>query len=1298
MMNIQTNSIFSRGRGFLACGAFLLCGTTFANATVAVQVYSREEAQSESNMSKPRIYVENTGDETLSGLRYTYYFTTENGQAPVLEKYYVPDADMSLRNLGNGMYAVEYSYAGSLRPGETTPNTSGSVIGLHYADWSVWNKNNDYSNNLDASFAPCAKIVVYYGGRRIYGTPPQGIVEDSSWVNVIGATAEHRIIKQVLQSSNEEVVVRYTTPGFQVAKITEDSSLYARLSIAGAATTNLVGSPQLPRIQELVAIPRGAQAVVDIVSDDYVDLAGYNVYPLQESPIDLAGAEDPPFTLDYGSYTSNGMYPSAIAQLSAVRKLRDLEHVQLDYSPLQYNPVTGTLRVYTSVTLRISFMDGDSAAADTVDPMTYRLASALALNADLVPEGTDQVSYTDHHLLIISAPGLVSAANRLAEWKRLQGLATRVITTSQTGTTTAAIQNFIQAVYDGTSNPKLETVLLFGDAEDIPTYLRSSTGTDYPYALLSGSDAVPDITLGRIPVDSLSEALNVVDKIISYEKNPPTDSGYYANLAFAAMFQGNNTTGAESRGYLETVENIILRLESLGYASDRIYASDVVNPTTFYSGAAVPSYLLSSRFTWDGGPDDITAAINAGRFLVVHRDHGFYNNWYLPNFTNGHVRALTNTGYPVVFSINCQTGWFDNEVNASSVSSADSLSFAEAFLRVGNTGAASVIAATRNSPTFDNNRLTNALFAALWPSSGTALSRLGEVLNAAKISVNSTSEYLLFHVLGDPTLRMWKSYPQEMTAYHNSTITTGDTLIPFVVSEAGAQIALVLNGELLRVVTTATAAETTMVHLPQPLQAYANIEIGVSKDGFRPYVSRISVLPAFPSVGSCGSTSAATGLAVATALTNHLAAISASDPVQSTTCTDLQSYDSALRGTAHDAVNPATLQHILEHFTGDGIINGSTVIDRSAVGGVYNWTYFQHADIDSMLYDIAYWQFTNGYGTPVPVKGDYSHWVSITSTTASFPFNSPADVEIKGFWIDDPSASSGVYKTFVPAQEWVDPVNLLYMPTLGNLYEAVIEPPSTRGRVSYYSQSGIDALSSDPVAAARKGVADYGLLQSAQFASAFEGAVAGYPLLVSRTDGGASFYMVPFSKADGRLAIIVRINARTGAFLGVAFSQETSLPYPIDPAKPPAVVPVLTWSAASETGPYSPAVQEAGQILISGTDPTMAVSRNVEVGPEGLEIVVANSGYLYGTMFTIRNLGISDTNQVEWYGVPEQNEGACANRSAILAGNGAQINSVATSTRTDGTMRFTIRSLDGNVHAVQFGISNWQNGPGCAEE
>lgn len=140
----------------------------------------------------------------------------------------------------------------------------------------------------------------------------------------------------------------------------------------------------------------------------------------------------------------------------------------------------------------------------------------------------------------------------------------------------------------------------------------------------------------------------------------------------------------------------------------------------------------------------------------------------------------------------------------------------------------------------------------------------------------------------------------------------------------------------------------------------------------------------------------------------------------------------------------------------------------SAVGGLYNWTYFQHADVDSMLYDIAYCQFTNGYGTPVPLRGGYNHWVSITSTTASFPFNSPADVKIKGFWIDDPAASSGVSKTFVPVQEWVDPVNLLYMPTLGNLYEAVIEPPPTRGRVSYYSQNGIDSQSLNPAAAVQK--------------------------------------------------------------------------------------------------------------------------------------------------------------------------------------------------------------------------------------
>ena len=52
-----------------------------------------------------------------------------------------------------------------------------------------------------------------------------------------------------------------------------------------------------------------------------------------------------------------------------------------------------------------------------------------------------------------------------------------------------------------------------------------------------------------------------------------------------------------------------------------------------------------------------------GRFLILHRDHGWPDGWAEPTLHSGHVPQLTNgTKLPVVFGINCSSAAFDDPV------------------------------------------------------------------------------------------------------------------------------------------------------------------------------------------------------------------------------------------------------------------------------------------------------------------------------------------------------------------------------------------------------------------------------------------------------------------------------------------------------------------------------------------------------------------------------------------------------------------------------------------------------------
>jgi hypothetical protein len=304
----------------------------------------------------------------------------------------------------------------------------------------------------------------------------------------------------------------------------------------------------------------------------------------------------------------------------------------------------------------------------------------------------------------------------------------------------------------------------------------SGNATDYYYSTpkdpSNSSDCVaPWIAIGRIPVQTIQEAQDVVEQIIGYEKTPPCDPLYYERMTVAAYFQDDYPQdGKADRAYIKTMEAIRSHLVSIGKEVQRVYVSNNPNPQQYKDGTNVPPEVKNAIVDDDTATEMLISETAEGQLMVGHRDHGDSTGWTHPSFTNDNLDAITSA-YPSIFlSINCLTGRFDL--------SAASDSFAEAMLKLKG-GAPSLIAATRVSGTWRNDSLIKGLFDALFPGviptyPGTTASyaikhnRLGDILNYAKMylfvahGLNSgVKDHLeIYHVIGDPTLELWKSSPK----------------------------------------------------------------------------------------------------------------------------------------------------------------------------------------------------------------------------------------------------------------------------------------------------------------------------------------------------------------------------------------------------------------------------------------------------------------------------------------------------------------------------------------------------------
>ncbi|NQT78508.1 MAG: T9SS type A sorting domain-containing protein [Bacteroidetes bacterium] len=386
------------------------------------------------------------------------------------------------------------------------------------------------------------------------------------------------------------------------------------------------------------------------------------------------------------------------------------------------------------------------------------------------------------------------------------------------------------------------------------------------------SDWHPDMAHGRISPSNATEAQVIVDKIIDYEKTPPTTASFYQNGLNCAQYQDDDDNGYADRRFCHTSENIRDYAQGvLGYTVERIYFTDSPDPTYYNNGyysppnTQIPAELQSASFNWSGGSADITSAINAGKFYVFHRDHGYVggSGWHRPYYTTTSMTSLTNGDLlPVIFSINCHTGEYqlDN-------------CFAEKMLRMENKGAVGVIAASYFSLSGYNDGVSIGMIDAIWATpgiypvfgsggsgssytigAGNEIYTMGDVMNQGLYAMEQNwggsstyeqYEYELFHYFGDPAMKIWTENPNSntITATHSATIDCSGTSFSISNSTANATATFVFNNELL--------GETVLDGSGNGSITYAITTTGsqliltISKTNHKPYVATL------PITGSC---------------------------------------------------------------------------------------------------------------------------------------------------------------------------------------------------------------------------------------------------------------------------------------------------------------------------------------------------------------------------------------------------------------------------------------------------------------
>jgi len=270
--------------------------------------------------------------------------------------------------------------------------------------------------------------------------------------------------------------------------------------------------------------------------------------------------------------------------------------------------------------------------------------------------------------------------------------------------------------YDPRHNEAASTVL-----DLVPVHLGPGyslwTSLDGWYAAVSGSDNVPDIALGRIPVQTVSQLKTVVDKVIAFESVP---SNHYSRTS-ALLASDESEPALDFRA-----------------ASERVRLNDL--PASFWvSTAYQPEPGVDSNF--------IISEINNGMYLVNYFGHGSVLDWASSPtlFSVANISSLNNTNYPIISMLTCENGAFQGTLAANRC-------MADAFLESTH-GASACMAASGLSTLIGSENLSHGFYGAMFRD---RKKRIGDTLlpaySALYLGNGNTRELLFFELFGDPAM------------------------------------------------------------------------------------------------------------------------------------------------------------------------------------------------------------------------------------------------------------------------------------------------------------------------------------------------------------------------------------------------------------------------------------------------------------------------------------------------------------------------------------------------------------------
>jgi hypothetical protein len=625
---------------------------------------------------------------------------------------------------------------------------------------------------------------------------------------------------------------------------------FSWLSLPNTVIGGNEGDPQIPVINQLIAVPFGANPSIEITSYSTTDyrLSDYDMKTLVPRQLPVRKSqrpEDVPFIMNEAAYQVRGLRSEPQAIVSVEGTMRGVQLGKMTIEPVSYDPVNNTIRVFNDIEVTVHFDGADRQATEQMLIDTYSPYFDIVYKS-LFNGRTITDAYSDHpdlystpvKMLVVTTSTYANsdAFNTWLTWKKQKGIEVDVQTVTSS-TTAANVRSLIQAQYNA-NHPTF--LVIVGDESAVKYYTTySESGNSYnpyisdnQYASID-SDVYHDMYMSRMAVSSTTELQNLVNKILTYEKYTMSDPSYLNNVLLIA---GNDT----STGNWD---------EAVGRPTIQYAVNNYYNAAHGFTN--VYKYNTSSTYT------GCYNYLSSGVGFLNYTAHGAINALSDPSFTVSNVSSLTNNDKYFWIVANCC-------LSANWGNTSTSPCLGEAMIRAANKGAFGYIGSVPETLWYEDyyfgvgafsyvaqtvqttSSTSTGMYDALFDDTGfNTLNSVPYIGNVAvtyahakgyQSSVNDEYYWRAYQCLGDGSVMPYLVRPAANNVSHNNTIPAGSSTFR-VNADARSYVSITVDNEIIGV--AAVPANATYVDVPFTTtpQVGQTAMIVVTRNQRQPYIN-----------------------------------------------------------------------------------------------------------------------------------------------------------------------------------------------------------------------------------------------------------------------------------------------------------------------------------------------------------------------------------------------------------------------------------------------------------------------------